>query len=129
MAAVRGKNTKPEIVVRSALHAAGLRFRLHRRELPGSPDIVFRRIKTVVFVHGCFWHHHQCARRRWPKTNRDFWRTKILGNATRDRRASESLKSDGWRVEIVWECELRDGRRLGRLIRLLKRRREAIRDT
>ena len=128
MAAIRGKNTKPEIVVRSALHAAGLRFRLHGSE-PGSPDIVFRRINTVVFVHGCFWHHHQCVRRRWPKTNREFWRAKILGNAKRDRRTIDSLKSEGWRVEIVWECEVRDGRRLARLIRLLKRRRDAVLNT
>jgi DNA mismatch endonuclease (patch repair protein) len=128
MAAIRGKDTKPEMVVRKALHGAGLRFRLHRRELPGSPDIVFGRIKTVVFVHGCFWHHHQCAPRRWPKTRKAFWRAKILGNETRDRRTIHLLKAAGWRVEIVWECELRDGRRVGRLIRLVKRRRGAVRD-
>lgn len=127
MAAIRGKHTKPEMVVRQALHGAGLRFRLHRRDLPGSPDIVFSPIKTVVFVHGCFWHHHQCVPRRWPKTRRAFWRSKILGNATRDQQTLHSLKAAGWRVETVWECELRDDRRLGRLIRLLKRRRDTLR--
>lgn len=126
MAAIRGKNTKPELVVRRTLHAAGLRFRLHRRELPGNPDIVFGPIKTVVFVHGCFWHYHQCTPRRWPKTRREFWRAKILGNAKRDRRAIHFLRAAGWRVEVVWECELRDARRLNRLVRILKRRREAL---
>lgn len=126
MAAIRGKNTKPELLVRRALHAAGLRFRLHRRELPGNPDIVFGPIKTVVFVHGCFWHYHRCTPRRWPKTRREFWRAKILGNAKRDRRAIHFLRAAGWRVEVVWECELRDDRRLNRLVRVLKRRREAL---
>lgn len=121
MAAIRGKDTKPELVVRRAMHAAGLRYRLHTGELPGRPDIVFTRLRTVVFVHGCFWHHHDCRDSTWPRTRTEFWRTKILGNVDRDRRVSYFLKAAGWHVEVLWECEcthapIRD------LIRKLRRR-------
>ena len=117
MAAIKSKNTKPELAVRRALHAAGFRFHLHRRDLPGSPDLVFASFRTAVFVHGCFWHQHACAKFRWPKTNKAFWRTKLSGNAERDRRAMEALHAAGWHVEIIWECEI-----ALRSIRLLQRR-------
>lgn len=106
MAAIRSRDTKPEMIVRSFLHRQGLRFRLHDRSLPGTPDLVLRRHKTVVFVHGCFWHHHGCANSVWPKTRRAFWRGKILGNARRDMRSVGALRSDGWRVIVIWECEV-----------------------
>jgi DNA mismatch endonuclease (patch repair protein) len=122
MAAIRGKDTKPEMVVRRALHAAGFRYRLHRRELPGHPDIVLTSLRTAVFVHGCFWHRHGCGRSTWPKTRAAFWREKLTGNADRDRRAIYFLKAAGWKVEVVWECEI-DARRLRALIRRLEKRR------
>lgn len=106
MAAIRGKDTKPELVVRRALHAAGLRYRLHQRELPGSPDIVLTRHRAVVFVHGCFWHHHGCSKSVWPKTRAEFWRRKITANRDRDVRVQYFLKTAGWRVFVVWECEI-----------------------
>lgn len=109
MSGIRGKNTKPEIIVRKALHAAGYRFRLHRKDLPGKPDIVLPKYKTVIFVHGCFWHKHDCRYFKWPKTRPDFWREKIEGNVERDRLAYEKLEEMGWRVKVVWECELELG--------------------
>ncbi|KQT83117.1 endonuclease [Aurantimonas sp. Leaf443] len=108
MAKVRGKNTKPELVVRRALHALGLRFRLHRRDLPGRPDIVLPRHRLAIFVHGCFWHRHEgCRMASTPKTRRDFWEAKFEANVQRDRRNLETLQELGWRPEIVWECESR----------------------
>lgn len=104
MAAIRGRDTKPELIVRRALHAAGLRFRLHRKDLPGRPDIVLPKYRTVIFVHGCFWHHHNCKYFVWPKTRAEFWRQKILTNQKRDRIVQRSLASAGWRVVVVWEC-------------------------
>lgn len=126
MAAIKGKDTKPEMLVRRAIHAAGLRYRLHKRDLPGRPDIVLTRIKTVVFVHGCFWHHHGCRASGWPRTRAEFWRTKIEGNVDRDRRTTYFLRAAGWTVEVIWECELRDGRRLSRLLRRLTTRRRRL---
>lgn len=109
MRAVRGKNTGPELKVRRAAHALGYRFRLHRKDLPGSPDLVFPRLKAAIFVHGCFWHGHDCARgARTPKTNEDYWRAKIARNVARDARTSAELEALGWRVETIWECELKD---------------------
>lgn len=109
MRAVRGKDTGPELKVRRAAHALGYRFRLHRKDLPGSPDLVFPRLKTAVFVHGCFWHGHDCARgARMPKTNTDYWRAKISRNVARDARTSVELQALGWKVETIWECELKD---------------------
>lgn len=119
MAAIRGKDTKPEIVVRSALHRAGLRFRLHRRDLPGTPDIVLPKYRTVVMVHGCFWHHHGCAKSTWPKTRADFWRKKILANVDRDRRTRYFLRAAGWKEVVVWECEIAP-RRLAKLVRQVR---------
>ncbi len=110
MAAIKHKNTTPELIVRQLLHARGLRFRLHDRDLPGRPDIVLRKHKSVVLVHGCFWHHHGCANSVWPQTRREFWREKISGNRRRDRKNERALARLGWRVITIWECEVRDGK-------------------
>lgn len=106
MANIKGKNTGPELRVRQTLHAMGHRFRLHRRDLAGSPDIVLPRYRTVVFVHGCYWHRHVgCARSTMPKTRRDFWQTKFAGTVERDRAQAERLAAAGWNVAVIWECE------------------------
>jgi DNA mismatch endonuclease (patch repair protein) len=107
MAGIRGRNTKPEILVRSALHHLGFRFRLHVRELPGKPDIVLPLYDAVIFVHGCFWHGHDCPLFRVPKTREDFWRNKIGRNRANDQKAREALLAAGWRVGVVWECAIR----------------------
>lgn len=112
MARIRGRDTRPEMTVRRLLHAQGFRFRLHRRDLPGRPDIVLTRWKTAIFVHGCFWHGHHCPLFRWPASNPDFWRTKIEGNMSRDAAALLSLHSTGWRSLVVWECALKGRGRL-----------------
>jgi DNA mismatch endonuclease (patch repair protein) len=106
MSKVRGRDTEPEIRVRSALHAAGYRFRLHRRDLPGRPDLVLPRYRTVVFVHGCFWHGHDCRRGRKPSSNTGFWDAKLARNVERDQAAAKALAAAGWIVETVWECSL-----------------------
>ncbi|HVT16141.1 MAG TPA: DNA mismatch endonuclease Vsr [Thermoanaerobaculia bacterium] len=117
MAAVRTKDTLPEMRVRKYLHFAGLRFRVHVRGLPGSPDIVLPRYRTVIFVHGCFWHQHgSCLKAKLPTTNQRFWSEKISGNALRDRLTKEALQAEGWRVLTVWECETPDLKRLGRIV-------------
>ncbi len=109
MRAVPARNTAPELKVRRLLTAMGLRYRLHRRDLPGSPDIVFPSRRLALFVHGCFWHGHDCPRgARTPKSNVDYWRTKIARNQARDDRASTALAAAGWRAATVWECGLRD---------------------
>lgn len=107
MAGIRGKDTKPELIVRRALHGRGLRFRLHRSDLPGRPDIVLPKYRTAIFVNGCFWHGHDCPMFKWPKTREAFWRTKIEGNKDRDADALVRIANAGWNVEVVWECELR----------------------
>lgn len=107
MSRIRGRDTKPELLLRRGLHAAGLRFRLHAAYLPGKPDIVFRRYRALILVHGCFWHGHDCPRFRLPKSRTEFWAEKIAGNQARDRRTIETLQSKGWRVLVVWECSLR----------------------
>jgi DNA mismatch endonuclease (patch repair protein) len=105
MAGIRGKNTKPEMLVRRALFAKGLRFRLHRRDLPGTPDIVLPGRKVAIFVHGCFWHQHQgCRFAKMPASNKPFWEEKLRENIGRDRRNISRLLHNGWRVLIVWEC-------------------------
>jgi DNA mismatch endonuclease (patch repair protein) len=107
MAAVRQKNTRPEILLRQALHRSGLRFRLHRRDLPGTPDIVFPARRAVIFVHGCFWHRHAgCRRATLPATKTEFWIDKFSKNVERDLKAQTALKKMGWKVIIVWECQL-----------------------
>jgi DNA mismatch endonuclease (patch repair protein) len=112
MAAIRGADTKPEMIIRRGLHARGFRFRLHDRKLPGRPDLVFPRFAAVVFVNGCFWHGHDCALFKWPKTREEFWREKIEGNRRRDTRSAEMLLAAGWRVATVWECALKGPERL-----------------
>jgi DNA mismatch endonuclease (patch repair protein) len=123
MAAIRHKDTTPEVAVRQHLHRRGFRFRLHDRKLPGRPDIVLKRYNTVVQVHGCFWHHHGCRNSVWPRTRSQFWRDKIGGNIVRDRKNKRELLSIGWRVITVWECEVRDGSAFPKLRRELRKRR------
>lgn len=108
MAAIRSENTKPEVRVRSALHALGFRFRLHRKDLPGRPDIVLPKHASVIFVHGCFWHCHRCKYGSVvPATRAEFWAAKRKGNVDRDRRNAAALRRLGWRVAVIWECEVR----------------------
>jgi len=107
MAAVRSKNTKPERFIRRELHSRGYRFRLHRPDLPGKPDIVFPSRKRVIFVNGCFWHGHDCSRGALPATRYDFWAAKIGGNKARDAENQRKLEETGWSVLVVWECDLR----------------------
>lgn len=118
MASIRGRDTTPELVVRSTLHRLGFRFRIHTRTLPGSPDVVLAKHRAVIFVHGCFWHAHRCrAGRKAPKTNAAFWQAKRDGNRARDRRVVRALRRAGWRVLVLWECQLRDAARLERALR------------
>jgi len=112
MAAIKGRDTKPELLIRRALHTAGLRYRLHAKHLPGKPDLVFPRHRAVIFVHGCFWHQHDCHLFKWPTTRTDFWREKIGRNVVNDERATRSLLESGWRVALVWECALKGRTRL-----------------
>ena len=109
MSAIKSKNTKPEIAVRKLLHSMGYRFRLHRKDLPGSPDIVLPKYKTVIFVHGCFWHRHEnCKYASTPKTRKEFWNKKFNDNILRDKKNLEILSSLGWKIIIIWECEIRN---------------------
>jgi len=117
MRAVKSRNTTPEIAVRRAAHALGLRFRLHRADLPGKPDLVFPAKRAALFVHGCFWHGHSCARGdRMPATNRDYWRAKIGRNMARDKASLSALRKLGWKPVVIWECETRDKAALARLL-------------
>jgi len=119
MRAVRSKDTKPEMLVRRLAHGMGFRFRLHRKDLPGSPDLVFPGRCCVIFVHGCFWHGHDCKRgARQPKENADYWRQKIARNVARDKRVGSELSEQGWRSLILWECELRHRDALSARLRL-----------
>jgi len=106
MSGIRGKDTKPELLIRKALHKRGFRYRLHC-DLPGKPDICLPKHRAVIFVHGCFWHGHNCHLFKWPGTRPEFWRRKIERNREVDRAAMERLESDGWRVGIVWECAVK----------------------
>lgn len=107
MSHIRGKNTKPELLVRSLLHRAGFRFCLHRKDLPGKPDIVLPKYKTVIFVHGCFWHRHPgCFKATNPKTNTEFWQEKFARNIVRDYEVSKKLEKSGWLVVVVWQCTI-----------------------
>ncbi len=123
MSRIQGKNTKPEILVRSMAHSLGYRFRLHRRDLPGTPDIVFPRLGKVILVHGCFWHQHRgCKYAYKPKSNALFWEKKFTGNRERDNRDTRALRKLGWSVFTVWECETKNvGKLLSRLDAFLKR--------
>lgn len=128
MSCIRGKDTKPEMLVRRCLHSLGFRFRLHRRDLPGCPDVVLPRWRAVIFVHGCFWHRHGCRNSRLPATRTEFWKAKLGRNAERDSEAGARLKASGWRVFVVWECALKGPDRLppdefaGRMKALLESR-------
>ena len=106
MRAIRSKNTKPEILVRRALHAAGFRYRHHVPGMPGKPDIVFSKFNAAILIHGCFWHGHDCKFFKLPSTRTEFWRAKIEKNRINDAKAFETLVSSGWRVAVVWECEI-----------------------
>jgi DNA mismatch endonuclease (patch repair protein) len=123
MRRVKGADTSPEIKVRKALTRLGARYRLHRKDLPGRPDIVLGPRKLALFVHGCFWHGHDCPRgARVPKQNREYWVAKVARNVARDERSAAALADLGWRVETIWECELKDGAALeARLANLLRR--------
>ena len=113
MSRVKGRDTKPEILVRSFIFRMGFRFRLHRRDLPGTPDIVLPRHGKVIFVHGCFWHgHKRCPRSKRPTTNENFWNNKLDGNIKRDKRYRRKLRQMGWKVLIVWECETKSPEKL-----------------
>ena len=109
MAKVKSRDTGPEMEVRRALHRAGHRFRLHRPDLPGRPDLLFPRHKVALFVHGCFWHWHGCKRSRMPKSNVEYWKAKIERNTRRDDQTRSTLESIGWRARIIWECEIIKG--------------------
>lgn len=107
MKKIKGKDTKPEKTLRSALFSKGYRFRIHRKDLPGNPDIVLSKYKTAIFVHGCFWHYHEgCREGRIPSTNTEFWNNKLSKNIVRDKRNIKSLEESGWKVIVIWECEI-----------------------
>ena len=109
MSAIRSVGMKPEMVVRRIVHNLGYRFRLHRKNLAGKPDLVLTRHRKIIFVHGCFWHQHQnCRDGRLPKSNVGYWQSKLSGNIIRDKQHTESLESEGWQVLVIWECETRD---------------------
>lgn len=113
MSGIRSKDTRPEMIVRRALHARGFRYRLHVKDLPGKPDLVFPRYRSVVMIHGCFWHGHNCHLFKVPGTRTEFWLAKIGRNRGRDAEVRQALAGLGWRVLEVWECELRDARKAG----------------
>lgn len=113
MAGIRGKDTKPELIIRRGLHASGFRFRLHDPNLPGKPDLVLPRWRAAIQIHGCFWHGHDCPLFRWPGTRQEFWRNKIGRNVERDREVDAALDHAGWRVLTIWECALKGRGRLG----------------
>jgi DNA mismatch endonuclease (patch repair protein) len=128
MQSVRSRDTGPEMIVRRMLHRMGLRFSLHRKDLPGRPDIVLPKYKAVVFVHGCFWHGHGCPKGRLPKSRLDFWGPKIQRNRKRDTESVKMLKGEGWRVLTIWQCQTKDTDRLhGKLANFFVRRRTSIR--
>lgn len=118
MRAVKSRDTRPEMLTRRMIHAMGYRYRLHRKDLPGKPDMVFPSKRKAIFIHGCFWHGHDCARgARVPKSNRDYWETKIRRNRERDTQSEAALKRDGWRVLTVWECQMKDEEALRKRLR------------
>ncbi len=112
MARVKNKNTAPELKVRKILHRLGFRFRLHRSDLPGNPDIVLPRHHKIIFVHGCFWHGHSCPRGKRPSTKQDFWNHKLDSNIKRDKTNQKKLKELGWKVLVLWECAVKDTQKL-----------------
>lgn len=114
MSRIRGSNTKPEMLVRRLVHGLGYRYRLHGPGLPGRPDMAFRSRRKAIFVHGCFWHQHNCTRGTHPKDNEEFWARKLTRNRSRDAEVIRSLKALGWKVMVVWECQTRDAAKLSR---------------
>ena len=106
MSRIQAKNTEPEIIVRKFLHSNGYRYGLHNRKMPGKPDIVLRKYNTVIFVNGCYWHRHGCKHTTTPKTNTKFWKKKFDGNVARDKKNHSQLYHDGWKVIVIWECEV-----------------------
>jgi len=107
MSGIKGKDTKPEMIIRKGLFRRGFRYRLHSKQLPGKPDLVLPRYQAVIFVHGCFWHQHDCRLFKWPKSNTEFWREKITGNVQRDKRDYQKLDNADWRILVVWECAMK----------------------
>jgi len=107
MAGIRSKNTKPELMIRKALHVLGFRYRLHSTSIPGKPDMVLKKYNAVIFIHRCFWHGHSCLLFRLPKTRTEFWKSKIDNNRERDEKIMQELKLSGWRIATIWECALR----------------------
>ena len=127
MRQVRSKDTKPELRVRRVLHRAGYRFRLHRKDLPGTPDIVLPRYRIAIFVHGCFFHgHHDCRRAKLPSTRRDFWKAKIASNRARDEAATTALAAFGYQVVTLWECQLKNDDAIVRVVDEITQRGNAI---
>lgn len=112
MSGIRGRNTKPELLLRSGLHKIGFRYRLHTKGIPGRPDMVFPKYHAVILAHGCFWHGHDCHLFRWPSSRKKFWREKINRNRTRDLKVAQELERIGWRCGVVWECALKGRERL-----------------
>lgn len=112
MSGIRAKNTKPELVIRKNLFAEGFRYKLHDQKLPGKPDLVFPKFKTVIFINGCFWHGHDCDLFRMPSTNRDFWEIKINANKSNDLKNYDLLLASGWRIVTIWECAIKGRRKL-----------------
>lgn len=112
MSGIRSKNTRPEMIIRKGLHAAGFRFRLHNRSLPGTPDMTFPKWNAVIFIHGCFWHGHHCHLFKWPATREDFWHQKISRNMQNDIRHDRDLRVAKWRIGVVWECALRGRKKM-----------------
>lgn len=117
MGRVRNRGTTPELLVRGLVYSWGYRYRLHVKTLPGSPDLVFPSRRKVIFVHGCFWHQHRCKRGTRPATNTDFWNAKLERNTLRDKEAVRLLRNDGWRVAVIWECEVKNTERLTKRLR------------
>lgn len=113
MAAIKAKDSKPEMIIRRSLHGRGFRYRLHATHLPGKPDLVFPALRAAIFVHGCFWHAHRCPAFRLPSTRQEFWSGKLAANEARDARCVSALTASGWRVLVIWECALTGPARLG----------------
>jgi len=112
MAGIRDKNTRPELLIRKLLFVKGFRYRLHAKALPGKPDLVFPRLRAVIFIHGCFWHGHNCHLFKWPKSRKAFWKTKIIGNRVVDERSYKALQNNDWRILTIWECAIKGKERL-----------------
>ena len=111
MSGIRGKDTRPELLIRSCLHRMGFRFRVHNRKLAGKPDIVLKKYQAVIFIHGCFWHRHECYFFKWPKTRPEYWKNKINGNVHNDQKVVKTLSESGWRICIVWECAIKGAKK------------------